>query len=403
MPLTLNADTCILSRHGHSSAIQYAVNALAEDVEEVLGARPSVTEIIPNAGMPIIVEQNGPLSQQYGLADRLKAPERFAIRAVRMDGREAVLIAGSDERGTIHGIYHFSERHLGTDPLKFWTMWTPPRQKDIALSNLDHDSVAPSFRFRGWHMERVEDIFGWRTPDGQFGYHCFWEKVCETLLRLRGNMIKPSTNVPSSPEVAICQRMGLLITQEHGAPLGFWNGGFRDCPGGFPSFHRNPRPFLEAWEKSIRLYPRPENVLWTTGFRGAGDRPFWIDDPSAATDAERGAIISAALRAQVDLVKRHYGHHNPVFIHNLWMEGVRLFREGHVRVPEEALIVWADNGYGTFRAMLAAGCDASQMCPALPDAKTGGRHGVYCHVSMYDANAPDLMQFVPPERVKRTA
>jgi hypothetical protein len=41
------------------------------------------------------------------------------------------------------------------------------------------------------------------------------------------------------------------------------------------------------------------------------------------------------------------------------------------------------------------------MCPALPDKPTGGKHGVYFHVSMYDANAPDLAQFVPPSRIRR--
>lgn len=401
--LILDRFACLVVGRNELPGVRAAANALAGDIEEACGARiPVVTRRTDRSRLVIYIETERELARRFGCDGHLDAPERFILRSLRVDGRDSVLISGSDELGTIHGIYHFSQTHLGTDPLKFWTGYRPTRRARIPLRDVDHDSVTPTFRFRGFHLERIDDIHGWKSADGKAGFHVFWEKVFETLLRLRGNMVKPGTNEPTSREVALAQKMGLMVTQEHGAPLGSWGGSVRtrDRKADY-SFRKNRKAFLAAWDASIRSYPRPENVIWTIGFRGRGDNPFWIDDPSAKTDAARGAIITEVLQAQVDLVKRRCGRFKPTFIHNLWMEGVRLYREGHVKVPAEAHIVWADNGYGTYRAMLAAGCDPSQMCPALPGKPTRGKHGVYYHVSMYDANAPDLAQFVPPKRIRR--
>src|SRR5207253_2279565 len=83
------------------------------------------------------------------------------------------------------------------------------------------------------------------------------------------------------------QKMGLCITQEHFAPLGV---ALREVLKANPtmdaSFRRNRAKFVELWEASIQRYPRPENVVWTVGLRGAGDHPFWFDDRERDTDDE---------------------------------------------------------------------------------------------------------------------
>jgi len=400
---TLDDNCCILLDKTEPYGVRHAASSLAEDIEEACGHRPEIMDTRPDgSSLAIIIESDGRTARQFGLEARLSAPEAFVIRVIVMDGGEAVLISGADERGAIHGVYHFSEAQLGTDPLKFWTGFTPPRRNQIPLIEVDHDSMAPTFRFRGFHLERIDDVHGWKTLDGKYGFHIFWEKVFETVLRLRGNMVKPGTNDPGSPEVALAQKMGLMITQEHAAPLGVGSWEIRSKhPDANFSFRENPDLFIEAWEEGMQRYPRPENVIWTVNLRGCGDRPFWTSDSAEATDEARGELISAAIRTQVDLVKKHYGHLNPVFIYNLWMEGVRLYREGYVRLPDEVHVVWPDDGFGIFQSLLAEGCPPEKKCPSLPPAPTGGRDGAYYHVSMYDCGAPDLAQFVPPERIRR--
>ncbi len=401
MPLIDRTAGILLDPH-ESEGIRYAVNALADDIGDACGTRAHVATRRPDhSATAIIVESAGKLAREHRLGGRLAKPESFVIRRISMDGKDAILISGAEERGTIYGIYHFSQACLGTDPLKFYTKRQPQRRERTVLNEVDHDSAESTFRWRGFHMERMNSVHGWVNGDNPQEAMFVWEKTCETLLRLRGNMIKAEPNTPQSPQVACAQRMGLMITQEHWSPLGvanheigLLNPDFNFC------FRDNQEGFIREWEAGIHRYPRPENVIWTLGLRGKGDRPFWYDDPTAKTDAQRGAIITEAIRTQYDLVQSHFGRLNPVFIFNLWMEGVRFYREGLVKAPEGVHPVWADNGYGTFRAMLASGCEASQMCAALPDEPTGGEHGVYCHVSMYDMNAPDLGQFVPPKRIR---
>ena len=51
-------------------------------------------------------------------------------------------------------------------------------------------------------------------------------------------------------------------------------------------------------------------ILWSVGFRGQNDYPFWQDDPNApATDAGRAKIIRAAIDKQIEIV--HSTRHRP--------------------------------------------------------------------------------------------
>src|SRR5690606_26216835 len=121
----------------------------------------------------------------------------------------------------------------------------------------------------------------------------------DTLLRCGGNMVKPNTNRPGAMTVALAQRFGLLITQEHCCPFGVGMWDIQtDEPGFNWSFDDYPHVFLQAWEDAMLRYPRPENVIWTLGFRGRGDRPFWMEDPKYDTDAKRGAQITRILETQ---------------------------------------------------------------------------------------------------------
>jgi len=247
----------------------------------------------------------------------------------------------------------------------------PQKTKSIDLFTAAFTREPWPIRFRGWHVEGQQTLIEWRTSTIDHPYWTYFDWVFETLLRLGGNMIKPSTNKPGSPEVARAQLWGLLITQETLLPAGRWHlGSGQERAWVQLHLRRFPRGIRTRLEAGVLKYPRPENVIWTLGYRGHGDEPFWEKAPGRfTTDPERGAIISRALAKQVEIVKKHCGQHKPTFIHNTWMEGTRLYKQGHTRVPPEAIIVWADNGYGSFRSLIAAGRDASQVepcCPASP-------------------------------------
>ncbi len=378
-----------------------AARAVAQDIFEVAGFRPRVVEESSDAaGVEILVESDGKLARARGIAAPL-APETFVVRALCAGGRPTLLISGCGERGAIYGLYHLAEAHLGADPFKHLTGYRPPARCPIVLKDPDFTAAPPAFRFRGWHIESHGLMSPWRgTAEHQ---HANWERFFETLLRCGGNMVKPEINRPESLEVATAQRMGLLITQEHGCPfgVGMWEVG-AGVPGFDYSYERSAETYLEAWEDGLRRYPDPTKVIWTVAFRGRGDRPFWETDPERYdTDAKRGALIERVMQAQKALVEKHLGRGAAPLIFNAWMEGNRLLSEGHLHPPEGAYTVWADNGYGSFRSMIAEGCPPEQVKDILPASPPPGMHGVYYHVAMWDFCAPFLTRFVPPERIER--
>ena len=150
-------------------------------------------------------------------------------------------------------------------------------------------------------------------------------------------------------------------------------------------------------------------MLWTVGYRGLNDYPFWKDEPGFDTDAERGALISKAIEAQVAVVKEFNSSHNgggktnpefnsshdgggktsrPEFFTYLWSEMTRLFVHGHLKVPDGVTVVHADNGNGFVQ-------------PA--DLKlTKAQDGLYLHVAVEGGANNQLTEAVPPRRLFET-
>ncbi|MBI5280535.1 MAG: glycosyl hydrolase 115 family protein [Candidatus Solibacter usitatus] len=243
----------------------------------------------------------------------------------------------------------------------------------------------PLFRYRGWFINDEDLLTGWRptAPGTTQIAPEVWDRIFEALLRLRGNMIVPGTFIfPDEPQVRAAGRRGLIITQHHIEVLGTntWR-----WPDGQPySFAQSPQILVNAWRNSLRAYDKDQEVIWTVGYRGRHDRPFWQDDSSIPpTGAARARAIRAAIDRQMQLVRDQ--RPNPRFIMNAWMEAVPLIQQGLLTLPEDVTLVWPDNGHGLIR-------DAGRIARG---------QGVYYHTAMHDFVANQLTEMVPPERIGR--
>ncbi len=90
---------------------------VARDIEAVTGFLPAVVSRLPGDGSPLILCAtigHSPLADRLlaqGVLDetRLRGKrEVFQLRFARLDGRDALVICGSDKRGTIYGMYTLS-------------------------------------------------------------------------------------------------------------------------------------------------------------------------------------------------------------------------------------------------------------------------------------------------------
>ena len=113
---------------GENTAILRAANNLVEDFERVTGVKPAMSEngkaeraiIIGSLDSPLVKEMilNGKFSDE-----ELKGCiEKYLIRTISnpVEGvDEALVIVGSDRRGTVYGIYEISEQ-IGVSPWYDW-------------------------------------------------------------------------------------------------------------------------------------------------------------------------------------------------------------------------------------------------------------------------------------------
>ena len=308
-------------------------------------------------------------------------------------GRELVIEAGS-ERGFVYGIYAVSSRILGVAPFWFWNDQQLIRQKFYTVEDgFRYESTPFAVKYRGWFVNDEVLIHTWhvdRSKDKP------WEMVFEALLRLGGNMVIPGTDSNSKRYKGLAAAMGLAITHHHAEPLGAEMFA-RAYPGVNPSYDENRELFEKIWREGIREQKGME-VIWNLGFRGQGDYPFWENDPRYETPQMRGELMGRLIRIQYDMVKEEVP--DAVCCTNLYGETMELYQEGYLKLPEDVITIWADNGFG--KMVTRRQWNHNPRIYALP-VRPEGRHGIYYHVSFYDLQAASHITMLPnsPEFIKQ--
>ncbi|MDE5839956.1 MAG: glycosyl hydrolase 115 family protein, partial [Muribaculaceae bacterium] len=222
--------------------VENVATMLQEDIHAITGEMPRlITGDIPSGVNTILVGTLGhsPLIDSLAgkgviMANSIRGGwERFIIKNISCpDGASCLVVAGSDRRGTAYGVTTLS-RELGVDP---WTWWAdvPVRYNPEITVDADYISEPPTIKYRGifindedWGMlpwaasgldKDIRDI-GPRT----------YEKVCQLLLRLKGNMLAPAMHsctgaFYSHPESKlVADRYGIIMTTSHCEPIMFNN------------------------------------------------------------------------------------------------------------------------------------------------------------------------------------
>lgn len=76
------------------------------------------------------------------------------------------MIAGSDERGTMFGRYHFIEDYLDVDPLYFWKDREPEKKESLAWENFYFYQEEFFFKYRGLFVNDEDLITEWMESGG---------------------------------------------------------------------------------------------------------------------------------------------------------------------------------------------------------------------------------------------
>lgn len=359
----------VLVPAGEPECVRLAVEDLISDSRKITGKAPAIRQRDEGASL-VIVSLNRPdsaaLLEQLapGFGDGLKGKWE-AYRVENVGSR--LIIAGSDERGTMFGLYAFIEQYLGVDPLYYWASRPPPKRATLAWDNVKLRSGEPTFRFRGWFINDEDLLTEWKESGGvrQIDYPYYGQvvnrevmrAVAEALVRSRFNLIIPASfvDIMNPPEEALvqeCARRGVFVSQHHVEPLGvsafsyfnYWKRRGRDLK---YSYFSHPAEVREVWRVYAKKWAAYPNVIWQLGLRGIADRPMWMADPNTPqSDADRGRLISEAMAAQVKILDEVCPRQPRHLSTTLWAEGSALNQKRLLTIPEGTIVVFADNSPG---------------------------------------------------------
>jgi hypothetical protein len=366
--LSINANTVIIERPDAPGPVKKAAEDLAADMEKVFGKRPQI------------------VAQASGSAIEIAAPTGGAAESFSIAARgNHVLLSGADMRGTIFAIYSFSQEWLGVDPMYYWNDHEPAKKSAIAIpAGLSKNYPAPLFKYRGFFINDEDQLTGWAP--GEASDHSgiakpVMDKIFETILRLKGNMVVPGTwTFSTDPQMKWVGERGLILNQHHAIPLGM---NVARWPANVPyNYTEHPEILQRAWTNAVKGYDPKQEILWSVGLRGLSDTAYNTMDPAVVgNDRLQGELIGKAIADQMRIVRAV----NPKaqFVTDLWQEGARLVQQGYLKIPSEVTTVWADTGYGLIQ-------DKGHVAKG---------EGMYYHVAMLNGRANQLSEMVPVDRI----
>lgn len=341
----MNRNTEIVYK-GHSKAVFNAIRILKRDMNTVLAPTK---------------EQGGTLL----LVETRMEEEQFKIQ-------KNTIYAG-DELGFVYALLHISEDALQIPPFWFWYDYKVTQRKEAEIK--DYTSKPARIRFRGWFLNDEILLSHW-SPDQD--PMTPWHMAFEALLRCKGNMVIPTTQV-SRDHYRLAAEYGLWLTHHHAEPLGA-DMFAKVYPKEDPSYFLQEAKYKKLWEDGIE-FQKNYKVVWDIGFRGQGDLPFWKcgDGLKYDTDEKRGNLISEIIKYQYDLL--HEKVENPICCTYIYGETADLYKKGFIHFPKDVIKIWSDNGYGK---MVSRRMGLSNpRIPALPDDESC-KNGIYYHVSYCD-------------------
>lgn len=309
--------------------------------------------------------------------------EQFEIKC----DNNMLVIYASDTLEFVYGLYHISRDILGVLPFWFWNDQVFIKKKGCRISGeYAYTSKPYAVKYRGWFVNDEVLIHKWyvdRKKDMP------WEMVFEALLRCGGNLVIPGTDKNSHIYRDLAADMGLRITHHHAEPLGAPMFA-RRYPELTPSYDEYPEKFHELWKEGIDEQKKLD-VIWNLGFRGQGDCPFWDNDPRYQTSESRGELMGKLIGLQRDYVQNEIP--DAQYCTNLYGETMELYRDGYLKLPDDVIKIWADNGFG--KMVTRRQGNHNPRIPALPKENNTGRHGIYYHVSFYDLQAANHITMLP--------
>lgn len=203
--LEINSSAMFYEEKEAFSGVKKIADKVRRDIELVTDVYPNKTDSKENLAKytviygtighsPILDELNNKKLINLSVLDGKREVYLFQLVESPLPGVEcALVIAGSEKRGTIYGLFHLSEL-MGVSPLVDWSGVHPAKKAEVVLDkSCQIISKEPSVRYRGIFINDEWPAFGnWAKNNfGGINAKCY-EHVFELILRHKGNYLWPA-------------------------------------------------------------------------------------------------------------------------------------------------------------------------------------------------------------------
>lgn len=326
--------------------------------------------------------------------------EKYIIAVLPEDGqgngsKSSIIIAGSDKRGTIYGIYELS-RQLGVSPWAWWADMPVVKQDEVYVLPGSYTDGEPAVRYRGIFLnDEAPCLSGWvkeKFPDSEcpsadpklargFNHH-FYERVFELLQRLKANYMWPAMwsnafYADDSLNSVLADEMGIMMGTSHHEPMARnhqeWARHRKE--NGVWDYATNQKVIDRFFREGIRRAKNNEDII-TIGMRGDGDAAMGgkegHDEDFVSNDEYYLRLYEKIFRNQRRIIREETGKsaEKRPQLWALYKEVQRYYDLG-LTVPDDVIILLCDDNWGNIRR--------------VPTTSHKGGYGMYYHVDYVGA------------------
>lgn len=210
--------------------------------------------------------------------------EVYSFQVMEEGKHHTLVIAGSDKRGTIYGLFHLSEL-MGVSPWVYFADVIPAKKEETVITDAcNMVSKEPSVKYRGFFINDEWPSFGNWTFKHFGGFTAqMYDHVFELLLRLKGNYLWPamwtssfSLDGPGLANAELADEYGIVMSNSHHEPCSRhseeWDivKGEDSIYGLEWNFDRNKEGLTNYWRDGLKRNREFENII-TIGMRGERD------------------------------------------------------------------------------------------------------------------------------------
>ncbi|GAB3651219.1 glycosyl hydrolase 115 family protein [Echinicola sediminis] len=373
-----NGSTAFLLEADTDEGVKIAADNLLNDIRAVTGVAPKLfdrlldgqvsrTVIIGTIGESNLINELIE-SRKLEAADVGGKRESFLIQTIQnpFPGiEEALVIAGSDKRGTIFGIYEMSEQ-IGVSPWSWWADVPVKKSTSLYIKKGRYSLGSPAVKYRGIFInDEAPALGGWAHEKFGGFNHGFYQKVYELILRLKGNFLWPAMwgrslyeDDPLNPVLA--DKYGVVIGTSHHEPLMRAHVDWAKHGEGEWDYTKNEEKLRQFWREGIVRMGSHESLV-TVGMRGDGDE--------AMSEESNVELLERIVDDQREIIAEVTG--KPASeIPQVWAlyKEVQEYYDKGMRVPDDVTLLLCDDNWGNVRKL-----------PKIGEKQHSGGYGMYYH------------------------